>query len=192
MQFLWSYDRIVSTKHKREEYKHVIPSPGSISNLCYCLARIKRYFDIACDLSRYVESKDYLEYQTLIPHHKRYFITRNIDSIGFRGRERVIFSNFRNFENYLDVNLKNKVFRPLSFIFGHNILLVAKIRQEYHPIHGILVSFDEILYFRCVKYGKMAVFWLKKITVFTKLKKAHGWKWPYFRNTRFPLVYTAM
>ena len=37
----------------------------NISNLCYCLARIKRYFDIACDLSRSVESKHYLEYQTL-------------------------------------------------------------------------------------------------------------------------------
>ena len=97
IQFLWSYDRIVCTKHKREEYKHVIPSTGSISNLCYCLARIKRYFDIACDLLRSGESKHYLEYQTLFPHHKRYFITRNIDSIGFRGRGRVIFSIFRKF-----------------------------------------------------------------------------------------------
>ena len=32
---------------------------------------------------------------------------------------------------------------------------------DYHPIHGILVSFGEKLYFRCVKYSKMAVFCLK-------------------------------
>ena len=94
--FLWN-SHICCIKCQRKISRHFISYPFAISNLCYCLVRIKSYFDIACFFSRSAEFKHSLYNKILITHHKQGFMTRNIDSVSFGGRVRRIIAFFHNF-----------------------------------------------------------------------------------------------